>query len=90
MSKLTENERLVLCVLCAKPDEDFPFLSFAPICEGTKLDRKVVRRACRSLARKGLAEYERGLWNQSCEPCGAGDGATAAGKGLIYAKGEGE
>lgn len=34
--------------------------------------RAGVRRACRSLARKGLAEYHKGLWTEDGEPAGAG------------------
>lgn len=60
----------------------FGFVGFDPICRETGLDRKIVRRACRSLARKGLAEFARGLWNEDGEPGGSGYGATKAGKEL--------
>jgi monoamine oxidase len=44
------------------------------------MNRKRIRRACRSLARKGLAEFHRGLWRESGEPGGSGYGATRAGR----------
>ena len=40
--------------------------------DGTPLDRSVIRRAIRSLARKGLAEYHKGLVTEDGEFAGAG------------------
>ena len=51
---------------------------FAPIQAITTYDRKTVRRHVRALARKGLAEYKRGLWNDD-GPAGAGYCITNAG-----------
>jgi hypothetical protein len=65
-------ERKVLNLLI----EDGLYYGFAWIVQETKLDRPTVRRACRSLARKGLTEYGRGLWNDAGEPCGSGYRAT--------------
>ena len=45
---------------------------FASLMVGTKLDRRTVRRCCRSLARKGLAEFGKGLWSEDGEPRGSG------------------
>jgi hypothetical protein len=56
------------------------YLPFAPICDEWGLARNVVRRACRSLARKGLAEFESGLWDEDGEPAGSGYTATEAGR----------
>lgn len=47
-------------------------LPFAPIMRHTGLDRRIVRLACRSLKRKGLAEFHVALWDDYGEPAGAG------------------
>ena len=52
---------------------------FAPIEAITGYDRRVVRRHVRSLARKGLAEYFRGLCTEDGEFAGAGYCITKAG-----------
>lgn len=57
--------------------------NFRGLCRHTHLKRAEVRRACRSLARKGFARYERALWNEDGGPAGAGYGATRAGYELI-------
>lgn len=71
---LTTQEQAVLGALKdARSDEwGFNYLSFAAIEADTALDRKTVRRACRYLARRGMAEYERGLWTESGEMAGSG------------------
>jgi len=51
---------------------DFGYRRFDDISANTGLDRRTVRRACRSLTRKGLAEYGRGLWTEDGEPAGSG------------------
>lgn len=69
------NEMKVLVVLAAHHGACFPF---RPLMRRTRLSRTEVRRACRSLRRKGLARYERALWTEDGEMVGAGYGATAA------------
>ncbi len=70
----------VLKFLADEYSEDFGCFSFKGIMSGTRVeDRAAVRRACRLLARKGLARYERCLWSDSGEPRGAGYGATPKG-----------
>lgn len=81
---LNPHERKVLKFLA----ENFAWgesgvFPFAPICKATRLDRKSVRRACRSLARKQLAEFYRGLWFEDGGPAGAGYSATKAGAELF-------
>lgn len=46
--------------------------SFVWIMADTGYDRKTVRRCCRYLAKRGLAEYHRALWTEDGEPAGAG------------------
>lgn len=79
--KLNENESAVLAVLVEHggEDSDFGFIGFAGIANDLPLDRKIIRRACRSLARKGLARYARGLWTEDGTPGGSGYTATRAG-----------
>jgi len=70
-----QAEAKVLAVL-QKQSDDFSYLSFNMIGALTDLDRRTVRRACRLLARKGLARYGRGLWTEDGEPAGSGYAAV--------------
>jgi DNA-binding MarR family transcriptional regulator len=76
--RLNESEQKVLRYLVEHFSGVGWCLPFSPIVRDTGLDRKAVRRACRSLARKGLAQYERGLWDDE-RPAGAGYCATEKG-----------
>lgn len=70
----------VLVFLADEYSEDYGCFGFSGIIDGTGIDdRKAVRRACRLLARKGLARYVRTLWSDDGEPRGAGYGATKEG-----------
>jgi Mn-dependent DtxR family transcriptional regulator len=60
-------------------DEDH-YLNFKAIARRSKLDPSYVRRSVRALARKGLAEYGKGLWTDEGELAGSGYRATAAGR----------
>ena len=82
---LSPNQRAVLEALVAacREDSDFCCLNFDALSERAGLDRKLVRRACRYLARKALAEFQKGLWTDCGEPAGAGYGATPAGVELV-------
>ena len=75
----TPNEIKVLALL-ASSEEEFGVMSFAEIAEFIKLNRKEIRRACRALKRKGLAEFYRGCWTEDGVPAGSGYGATPAGR----------
>ena len=77
---LNDTETQVLAFL-ATGNEDFGGYCFAPIVDHTKLDRAKVRRACRGLKRKGLAEFHRGMWTEDGEPYGSGYSATKEGRG---------
>ena len=83
---LNAHDRAVLEQLVEAVNADgfeFYCLNFAGLMRRTGLDRKTVRKACRKLARKGLAEFQKGLWTDCGEPAGAGYGATRAGIALI-------
>lgn len=88
--RVNENERKVLKVLFeAYSDyEDFCYRNFAGISAESGLDRKVVRRAARALARKSLAQYGRGLWTDDGEMAGSGYRCTKEGAALIESLGE--
>lgn len=57
-------------------------VNFAYLMSETGFDRKTVRRNVRALARKGLAEYFRGLMNEYGELGGAGYCITKDGREL--------
>ena len=79
--KLNDNEQKVLGALNFSAD-GVCFCGFAWLMDETGLDRKAVRRACRSLRRKGLAQFAIGLWNEDGEPRGSGYAATEVGAAL--------
>lgn len=71
---LNANERKVLRALedAWRDDGDFCVLPFRSISKRTRLSRAKVRIACRSLRRKGFAEFHRGCWTEDGEPAGSG------------------
>lgn len=54
-------------------------LPFAAIQDRSGLPQHMVRRTVRALARKGLAQYQKGLWSEDGGPAGAGYCVTKAG-----------
>lgn len=88
--RINDTERSVLAVLKNDFDDysDFCYANFASLVKRTKLDRSQVRRAARSLARKGLAEYGRGLWTDEGEMAGSGYCCTKAGAAFLATLGE--
>jgi hypothetical protein len=85
---LNRNEVKVLAALVsvASGDVDVGYLSFKAIGRRSMLRRPVVRLACRSLKRKGLAQFAIGLWTEDGEPRGSGYAATKAGCARADAK----
>lgn len=55
-------------------------LHFKTIQKYTGYDRRTVRLHVRRLARKGFAEYAKGLWTEDGYPAGAGYCITEAGR----------
>lgn len=76
---ISEREMKALNALARAYSEEFGFLNFAGVADRSGLDPKHVRRSVRALARKGLAEYGRGLWSEDGEVAGAGYRCTDAG-----------
>lgn len=75
--RLNANEMKVLRFLVRQySDVGAGFSHFAHIGKGVRLPRAEVRRACRSLKRKGLAEFKNALWYEDGGMYGAGYAAT--------------
>ena len=86
---LNENEHKVLAYLVDEVEDvwgEKGYVYFSTISKATGLEVKVVRRVCRSLKRKGLAEFMRGLFNEDGEVAGSGYGATDAGLSFLAAE----
>ena len=78
---LNENERKVLLFFADQYEEYY--YPFDTISADTKLDRKQVRAACRSLRERGLTEFSSTLWSEEGKPAGSGYRATKAGMAII-------
>lgn len=81
---ITDLERLVLTALDedTKPHGEY-CAAFSQL-ERDGLDRKAVRRGCRSLRKKGLAEFYRGLMTDDGIPAGAGYCISESGRALLH------
>mgnify|MGYP001603044916 CR=1 FL=1 len=80
--KVSEREKKCLEMLVTIYGNESDCMYMTYIAKELKLDYSQVRRAVRSLARKGLAEYLRGL--QDDEGLVAGSGYRATEKGAIF------
>lgn len=81
--KVSERERKCLEVLAAEYSSEANCMYFRYIVKETGLELHQVRRSVRSLARKGLAEYHRGLFDDDGMVAGSGYCATEKGAKLI-------
>lgn len=82
---LNENERKVLAVLDEVTDTwGERCITFSWIIDDAKLTLKEVRRACRSLRRKGLAEFYRGLMDEDGRVAGSGYCISKSGKAFMH------
>ncbi|MFC5423014.1 hypothetical protein ACFPOB_26040 [Bosea eneae] len=77
--RLSERERKALAALC-EVEGDFAFMSFASIARRSGLHAGDVRRSVRALARKGMAQFGKGLWCDDGRPAGSGYCATESGR----------
>lgn len=80
---LTENERIALKAWIGTY-EDFDYLSFAVIASASGLQRNLVRRTVRSMARKSVTQFCSGLSSDDGEFRGSGYGLTALGRDLMH------
>jgi hypothetical protein len=60
--------------------EDFGYLSFSATASRSGVELHRIRRSVRSIARKGLLEFGKGLWTEDGEVAGSGYGLTPAGR----------
>ncbi len=74
-----DHEEKTLSVLASHYHEDGRYLYFRYIATLTDLEIKQVRRAVRSLARRGFAEYMRGLFDEDGKVAGSGYACTTEG-----------
>jgi DNA-binding MarR family transcriptional regulator len=84
---VSEREHKCLAVLAEIYDEESNCYYMRHIAKVTGLDLVQVRRSVRALARKGLAEYVRGLFDEDGMVAGSGYCCTRAGFELINAAG---
>ena len=80
--KLSDRERQALSAW-RNTYTDYDYLSFNTIAKNSGLDRNVVRRTVRAMARKGVTEFGSGLSNDDGEFAGSGYGLTHAGRVLM-------
>ena len=77
--RVSEREMKALRALHESYDSDYDCMSFKAIAARSGLPLAQVRRTVRALARKGLAQYERGLFNEDGEVYGSGYSCTIIG-----------
>ncbi|ARO53963.1 hypothetical protein B2G69_07235 [Methylorubrum zatmanii] len=82
MGRLSDNHKRVLRALDTE-DADFGYMSFAAIAGRGEIDRKLVRRNVRHLARIGLAQFAAGLWPEDGSPAGSGYAITDEGRATL-------
>lgn len=85
-SKMTPNDQKCLLALCDStlPDGEM-CVGFALIERQTSLPRNVVRISVRRLARKGMAQFFTGLFNEDGEVAGSGYCITNDGIAFVEA-----
>ena len=84
MEKLSENQLKVLRVLGKHYNSEYNCLYMRYIAKETGLEFRVVRLAVRALARKGLAEYHRGLFGDDGMVAGSGYCASYEGAMITH------
>ena len=82
--EITEQERLVLETLFEYAYDSERCISFDWIESETKLNRKEVQKACRSLREKGLVEFYRGLMTDDGEVAGSGYCTSYEGRAFLH------
>ena len=82
---VSAREMKVLKVLADYYGSECPYLYTRTVAKKSGLNKKQARRSVRSLARKGLAEYMRGLFDDEGMLIGSGYGCTPKGQDFIAA-----
>lgn len=89
--KVNDKELAVLRIIAEDYDDvDWRAWYMRGIAKELKVEIPQVRRALRSLARKGLAAYERGLFDEDGQVAGSGYRCTKAGFELVEKLNPGE
>ena len=83
--KISDREKACLEVLAEIYGNESDCMYIKGIAQEAKTDYVHARRSVRALARKGLAEYVRGLMNEDGQVAGSGYRATLAGAMLVNA-----
>lgn len=86
--KITVSERELKVLVALDADYSGEFycwlaLYFRTIAERSGIEPHLVRRVVRSLARKGFAQYERGLFTEDGVTAGSGYRCTQAGHDFL-------
>jgi len=84
--KMSAREHDVLVILGDLTDEDFCTYFRVLVSFSNGLDKTQVKRSVRSLTRKGLAEYQRGLMDDDGTVAGSGYRISRAGRALLAAQ----
>jgi hypothetical protein len=81
-TRLSQNERTALNAWM-ETEADFGFLCFKAVGHKSGLPSHLIRRTVRSLARKGLLQFAKGLTDEEGEFYGSGYGLTAQGREVL-------
>ena len=79
------RQELLVLAAYSTADDGYCFY-FREIQRRTGLEIRQIRRAARSLARKGLTKYVRGLFNEDGEIAGSGYCCTREGRAALEAQ----
>lgn len=79
MFRLSANEAECLQAW-SNTNEEMDVLSFKHVEHSCNLDKTLIRRTVRALARKGLTVFVRGCMDEDGQLCGSGYGLTPAGR----------
>jgi len=82
---MTLSDREARCLIAWRGMQQGYCLNFRGVAARCDVEPDNIRRVVRSLARKGLLSFERGLFNDDGELAGSGYGLTAAGEERLAA-----
>lgn len=82
---LTEDEMTVLRAW-KRDDPEFSGRSFKDVASEIDMDATLVPQIVRSLARKGMTKFSRGMWTEDGQMYGSGYALTEAGAAILSAE----
>lgn len=83
--RMPKDHAAVLASLAERTRSEGWCVPFSPIISDTGLPRTTVRRIIRLFARKGWAEFHKGLWTEDGDLAGAGYCITETGRTIAQA-----